>query len=574
MARRGRGVAFALVALAGIGAFLAARAGVFGGPTPIPVPDGPVVGTAAPVAPPSPKDSSPTSAPPLPAGVDRGGNAAGTAAPPPPPLPAVGIATRVTVRGLDARALADAHVFVVGTDRGGSFRVVASAPASAESVDVAVPKAQAERLTGLRVAVVAAGRPTSWTPPLEVRDGAAAAEVEVPEGVLLEGAVVSAKGEPVGGLPLVVTSAWGRTFAVFGEDLTFEGSVGRGTAGTPLFFTRATTDAAGRFALRVPPGTSVAFLADHEAWHLEVPEGGHAVGPQGRNGLVVRAWPAFTVHAEIVSASGGTAIAEPLFGLDRGREGLNFSETFPTSVVRVTSPRQVAGDRKVSGTLRAAARGFDPKSERLLLEGGQTAVRIRMSLEPRRTEQDAAKIRIEVADASGRPVVPEGGQRLLLRIRKLEEGSAPAWVSDAQLRRIDDTTLEGEVPEGEWNVQLVLPQHFVWFYATDATLTFAAGRETRWRAVLPDGGPLTIRWGAEQMPAPPAIVSVGICSATRVEEGAAWSWESHPGPTSEAVFGRWPEGTWVVSVGAHGAKEPRRTVTVKHGVPALADFTK
>jgi len=465
-------------------------------------------------------------------------------------------------------------VYVVGTERDGRARVQTEVPAAA-TIDLAASgKMGLSWLSNPRVAVVAPGRPTGWSAALASGGPDAVYDVEVPQGVLLEGAVVSAKGEPVGGLPLVVTSAWGRTYAVFGEDLTFEGSVGRGTTDAPLVFTTTATDAAGRFALRVPAGRNVAVLANHEAWKLEVPEGGHAVGPQGRNGLTVRAWPAFTVNAEIVSASGGTAIADPLFGLDRGRDGLNFSETFPTSEVRVTSARQVVGDRKVTGMLRAAAKGYDPKSERFLLESGQVSLRVRLSLEPRRAERDAATIRIEVADASGRPVVPEGGQRPYLRIRKLEEGSVPTRVSDAALRRTDDTTLEGEVPEGEWNVQLVLPQHFEWFYATDATLTFAAGRETRWRAVLPDGGPLTIRWGAEQMPAPPATVSVGICSATRVEEGTAWSWEAHPGPTSEAVFARWPEGTWVVSVGAHGAKEPRRTVTVKHGSPALADFTR
>ncbi len=573
MAGRGRGVAFALVALAGIGAFLAARAGVFGGQTPIPVPDGPVVGSAAPIEPRSPQDSSPTSAPqpsgmaPSNARTDTGG--------PPSPVPTVALGGRITIRGLDAQALADARVYVVGTAPNGRSRVAATVPAAGESFDLAaVTKGRVGGLTGLRVAVVAPGRPTGWSAVVEGGGTGASLDVEMPEGVLLEGGVVGPREEPVGGLPLVVTSAWGRTFAVFGEDLTFEGSVGRGTATRPLFLTRTVTDAAGRFALRVPPGVAVAVLADHEAWHLQVPGAGHAIGPQGQNGLVVRAWPAFTVHAEIVSASGGTAIVEPLFGLDRGRDGLNFSETFPTSEVRVTSPRQVAGDRKVSGTLRAAARGFDPRSERFLLEGGQAAVRVRMSLEPRRAEQDAAKIRIEVADASGRPVVPEGGQRPFLRIRMLEEGSAPAWVSDAALNRIDDTTLEGEVPEGEWNVQLVLPQHFVWIYATDATLTFAAGRETRWRAVLPDGGPLAIRWGATQVPAPPATVSVGICPAAKIDEAAAWVWESHPSPVPEAVFARWPEGEWIVVVGAHGAKEPRRTVTVKHGAPAVADFTK
>jgi len=494
--------------------------------------------------------------------------------PPPTALPAVDIAGRVTIRGLEPEELAEARVYVVGTKRDGRPQVAAVVPAADGSIEFVATGEKVAGLTGLRVAVVAPGRPTGWSAAVAGGGSRASFDVEIPEGVLLEGSVVNSKGEPVGGLALVVTSAWGRTFAVFGEDLTFEGSVGRGTADAPLGFTTTTSDAAGRFALRVPSGRNVAVLANHEAWHLEVPENGHAVGPQGRNGLTVRAWPAFTVHAEIVSASGGTAIAGPLFGIDRGREGLNFSETFPSSDVRVTSARQVVGDRKVTGTLRAAAKGHDPKSERFLLESGQVSLRVRLSLEPRRADRDAARIRIEVADASGRPVVPEGGQRPYLRIRKLEEGSAPAWVSNEKLHRIDDTTYEGAVPEGEWNVQLVLPQHFLWIHATDATLTFAAGRETRWRAVMPDGGPLTIRWRPNEAAGPSGAVSLGICPASKIDEAAAWAWESHPDPVPEATFARWPEGEWVVVVGAQGAKDPRRTVTVKHGVPVVADFTK
>lgn len=569
MSGRSRGVVIGL-GVAAAAAFLAVRGGFFGGATPVPEADGPVAGSPGPVEPPRPRDSTPRPSPP-PSATKPEPAAPVPTGPPGEPLPAQDIAARIAIVGLDGAALADARCYVVGAAPDGRLQVVAAVPAAAATVELVLPAAKVAGLTGMRAAVVAPGRPTGWSVP-----GAPGAsfEVEVPPGVLLEGGVRDLKQQPVGGLSLVVTSAWDRTFAVYGEDLTFEGSVGRGAGARPLFFTRTTTDAAGRFAIRVPAETAVAVLADHEAWHLVVPEGGHAIGRAGRNGLTVLALPAFTVYADILSASGGTAIPSPTFGFDRGREGLSFSDVFPTSEVRVTSARQAPVDRKVTGTLRASARGFDPKTEKFLVEPGQTVHRVQLRLEPQRSDREAATIRIDVVDASGRPVVPEGGQRPYLRVRRAEAVKWPPWVADAALTRIDETNFEGNVPEGEWNVQLVLPQHFVWVYATDATLTFASGRQTPWHAVLPDGGPLTIRWGPKQVPAPPAVVSVGICEAGTAATESAWSWEEHPGGGTEAVLARWPEGSWVVSVGARDGTAPRQVVTVKHGVPAVADFTK
>lgn len=566
------GVVFGLVVAAGI-AFLLLRGGLLGGGTPVPVADGPAPTSPAPVEPPRPQESSPKAAPPP---VSRATPPEPPPTPPPvgAPLPATDVAIRLTLRGLDAVALGEAKAYVVGLDRQGRARVVTEAGTPSATVELVARAADVEGLSDLRVAVVAPGRPTGWSAPGAVGATGGDVALDMPQGVLLEGGVVDGKGVGVGGLPLVVTSGWGRTFAVYGEDLTFRGSVGRGTADRPLCFTRTTTDAVGRFALEVPAGTSVAVLADHEAWHLDVPEDGTPIPPAGRRGLVVRARPGFTLYAEILSANGGTAVEAPTFGFDRGREGLSFSDVFPTGDVRVTSPRQAPVDRKVTGTVRASARGFDPKTEKFLVEPGATSLRIPLRLEPRRGEAEAARIRIDLADASGRPVLPEGGQRPYLRVRRAEAVRWPAWVQDATLTRLDDTNLEGVVPEGEWNVQLVLPQHFVWVYATDATFTFAAGRETPWHAVLPDGGPLTIRWSRGNRPAPPAIVSLGIVPAAKVDDASAWSWEEHPGEGTEAVLARWPEGEWVVAVGARGAPEPRRTVTVKHGAPAVADFTR
>jgi hypothetical protein len=316
MPGRRSGVVVGVLAAA-IAAFLAFRGGLFGGGTPTPEPeaDGRVAGSPAPVVAPPPQDSTPRPSPPPSATKPEPAEPVPTA-PPGEPLPAADVPARIAIVGLDGAALADARCYVVGAAPDGRLQVVAGvAPASA-TVELVLPAAKVAGLTGLRAAVVAPGRPTGWSVP-----GAPGAsfEVQMPPGVLLEGGVHDLKQQPVGGLSLVVTSAWDRTFAVYGEDLTFEGSVGRGTGARPLFFTRTTTDAAGRFAIRVPAETAVAVLADHEAWHLVVPEGGHAIGRAGRSGLTVLALPAFTVYADILSASGGTAIPSPTFGFDRGR---------------------------------------------------------------------------------------------------------------------------------------------------------------------------------------------------------------------------------------------------------------
>ena len=125
-------------------------------------------------------------------------------------------------------------------------------------------------------------------------------------------------------------------------------------------------------------------------------------------------------------------------------------------------------------------------------------------------------VTIEVVDASGQPV----DAPFFVEIRTPTE--SPTVLTSASMTRSAAGRYTSELPPGEADLRVVLPQHFYWAYSWHGRVLVEPGRDLVVKAQVPSGAPLTVQWSPPSAPEQfPGLLFRKAGDATWSSEGLA-----------------------------------------------------
>lgn len=409
------------------------------------------------------------------------------------------------------------------------------------------------------VLVEAEGQPThlAWVTAEDLSRGVV---LEVPAGAVVSGRVTDRGGAPVKGLSLILTTAPTRSYAVTNEDLdpvhvavdapidlqdapaliTSYSAKGGGQ------FVRTRTASDGRFAARVTPGRRFGLISDDESrivWtrleRFHVPDVGLA-------DLQVVASPAFTMKGTVADAGTAAALTPCRFAVEVRAAGPG--DPFRFGIV-ADSPYRITWARTSDGRgievydVSADVDKYVPEHSSISFAPGETSLVKDFRLRPIAAVGGKVKVALDVKDAAGAIL------DLPFFVEVRTPTPSPTVLSRATMVRGADGLYAAEVPPGDWDLRVVLPQHFYWMYSWHGRVNAEIGRDASVSCQVPVGSPLTVRWwaGATWAFEHPAI-------AFRKAGEERWSTESlAPGKTNEARFPAWPAGDWEFALGSLGS---------------------
>lgn len=420
----------------------------------------------------------------------------------------------------------------------------------------------------VRILVALPGHPTASSTFWFVGGTTELRTVTIPVGVPFGGRIADRTGRPVPGLRLVLASAPTESYAVFAEDLDLDRWLAAGRSGQHV---TTVTREDGTFTARVAPELTYAVLADDERWIVAGPPGRVGVGRTGATGVTLTVIPAVTLRGTVTDA--GTDWLLSRFNMSVEQRGgapeqtLRFGCQAPTSPYRITWARL---DAVATETCDVAfeAKDYLPEKATVRWLPGESVVRHDVRLRTVASAGGRVPATIEVVDASGRPV----DAPFFVEVRTPTE--SPTVLTSASMTRSAAGRYTSELPPGEADVRVVLPQHFYWVCSWHGRVLVESGRDLVVKAQVPSSAPLALLWpaasAAERFP--------GLFF--RKAGDASWSSEGLA-PTGEDAgtkFAQWPAGAWEFARADFGSEpapgSAAGTVTITAGQPATLELKR